>query len=811
MKLLPLILSLLITVGLIFILNNELKIGKANIPPLGNFLSPFSGFWQNTKVDDEFTNQQFDFDGLKDKVTVAFDERRVPHIFAQSMEDAYFVQGYVTARDRLWQMDISTRSSSGRLAEILGDKMLEFDKRQRRLGLLKAAEDVSAVWKSDKTALSKLEAYVNGVNRYINQLSPKDYPIEYKLLNYKPEPWSILKSAQFYKSMEQALTSREFDLENSNLLKAFGSETYEYLFPNRNPKEDPIIPKGTVWNTQNELPNLPTSDSIDLGFHEPVNGYESIERGADFIGSNNWVVAGSKTESGYPILCNDPHLQMTLPAIWYEVQINTPEVNCYGVSFTGVPGVVIGFNENIAWGTTNGGHDVKDWYKIKWVDTQKQSYLLDGKATPIETRIEEINVKGSGMVYDTVKYTHWGPVFEEGENSLYQDMAVRWISHDVENDMIWKTFWNFNSAKNHKDFIEATHYYKHPNQNFVFASKDGDIALKVSGQIPIKKENQGKFILDGSNRKNAWQGIIPSSQMPQSLNPEQGFLSSANQVSADETYPFPISGNFNHYRGRIINRKLDSMQNVTAVDMMNLQMNNESILAEELLPQLIKYLDKNELTPLQFGLLKILEDWNFSFEKDAIAPLLFEDWRLKFRDLMWDEMEALNKSNPIVYPSDWRTIEILETDPLNSFFDIQKTVEKEGPREIVTFAFLRMAESLETELGDKDYTWEDYRATDIDHMAKLPGFSRKNISTGGYKEAINAIQKTAGPSWRMVVELGEETKAWGVFPGGQSGNPASKFYDNSIEDWSNGNFYELFFMKNVNDNRQPILFKQEFK
>jgi len=781
MRFIPFFLSALITVGLIFLLNSEIKISGSSIPPLGNFLSPFSGFWQTTKGDAEFINQQFDFDGLKGEVTVAFDERRVPHIFAESLEDAYFVQGYVTARDRLWQMDISTRSSAGRLAEVLGDRMLDFDKRQRRMGLLKAAEEVSEVWKTDTEALGKLEAYVNGVNSYINQLSPKDYPIEFKLLNYKPELWSILKSAQFYKSMERALNSREYDLENSNLLKALGSDTYEYLYPNRNPKESPIIPVGTSWSSQNEIPVSPMMDSVDLGFHHPVEGYESIDRSPDFIGSNNWVVAGSKTESGYPILCNDPHLIMNLPAIWYEVQLNTPEVNCYGVSFTGVPGVVIGFNENIAWGTTNGGHDVKDWYKIKWVDAQKESYLLDGKATPIETRIEEIKVKGSGIVYDTVKYTTWGPVFEEGENSLYQDMAVRWISHEVEDDMIWKAFWNFNSAKNHEDFIAATNHYKHPNQNFIFASKNGDIALKVSGQIPIKKENQGKFILDGSNSKNAWNGMIPQPEMPQAFNPVQGFLSSANQVSADETYPYSLSGNFSQYRGRIINRKLDSMQNITPTQMMEMQMNNESILAEELLPQLIKYLDNSELTPIQLGLLKILEDWNFSFEKDAIAPFLFEDWRLKFRNLLWDEMGALNES------------------------------KKEGPKEVVTQSFLKMAEGFKTELDDKEYTWEDYRATDINHMAQLPGFSRKNISTGGYREAINAIQKTAGPSWRMVVALGEETKAWGVFPGGQSGNPASKFYDNAIEDWADGNFYELFFMKNADDNRQPILFKQEFK
>ena len=810
MKYLPFFISLFLTISLVFLLNNPISIGGKGVPALGNFFSPFSGFWQNTKADAYRKNESFDFSELKGKVKVIYDERMVPHIFADNHNDALFVQGFVTAQDRLWQMDISTRNASGRLAEVLGERLLERDKKTRRSGMGVGAEKMVESWKKRPESMAKLEAYVAGANAYISSLKPKDYPIEFKLMNYSPEPWSILKMAEFGMTMAQSLCSREDDLELSNMLQAFGPANFNYLFPEKNVKQSPIVPTDSLdWNFDIENTQPATEMNAPIGFSKPNKNYERREKSLDFLGSNNWAVAGTKTKSGNPILANDPHLQMRLPAIWYEIQLKTPLHNTYGVSFPGLPGIVIGFNENAAWGTTNGAQDVQDWYQIKWADDSKKTYLLDGKPTPVTERIEEIKIAGGAVVFDTVKYTVFGPITSESENSPYKDMALKWVAHEAGNDFVWGTFWNFNSSKNHDDFIEATNNYGSPNQNFIYADRTGDIGLKLSGSIPIRSGNS-KLIRDGSRSENNWQGFLTEAQMPQVKNPKRGFVSSANQNPVDAAYPFPTQGIYEHYRGRVLNRKLEQMSDITPKDMQLLQNDNYSILAEELTPLLLKNLDGKALNPIQIGLSEILKKWQYVFDKDEIAPMLFEEWRIQFKKLVWDEIEVLNAVMPTVYPNDWRLIEIMATDPLNEFFDKKSTPKRETIGEITTEAFIAMTDKLKGNLEDKNYTWSDYKSTDIMHMGFLPGFSRKNIDVGGYRKALNAIQNTAGPSWRMVVELGDEVKGWGIFPGGQSGHPASEFYDDMISDWADGKYAELFFMKDQKDTRKPTVFEYEF-
>lgn len=814
MQILKFISALLLTFLLLYFLDKPLNIKEKSIPPIARFFNPFSGFWQNAepagfKMPSKSIRNTF----LKGKVEVAFDERLVPHIFGENIADVLFVQGYITAQNRLWQMDISTRASGGRLAEILGESLLERDKLQRRKGLLLAAEKTTESWKKNEDAFKLIKAYVAGVNAYTQTLKPKDFPVEYKLLGYAPEPWSPLKTALFYKSMEETLNSKETDLEYSNALRHFGPEAFAILYPEWNPKQSPIIPEGTSWNfdtvalVRGEQKNTPAQDSA-TGYYELPFG----EKNPEFLGSNNWAVAAQKTRNGNPILCNDPHLRLSLPSIWYEVQLSTPDFNAYGVSFPGVPGIMIGFNEYVAFGSTNGGHDVLDWYKIKWADEAKKSYMLDGKATPVSERIETIFVKGKKEpVLDTVKYTVWGPVVSEEADAPYSGLAMHWIAHETGDDFIWKTFWDFNKAKNYDDFLAGTHAFGHPIQNFVFASIKKDIGLKVSGQLPLKRKEQGRLVEDGSNSDNAWYGYVPSEQMPQSYNPERGFVSSANQHSTAPDYPYYYNGWFNDYRGRYINRRLAEMDDITVEDMMALQNDNYSILAEEALPVLIKNLDTTRLNATQTGILKILKDWDYRFDAGKVAPAVFEEWLNNFSDLTWDEISDLKDSIKMITPDEWRTIDLAENDPLNVFFDIKKTSERESPADIATLAFVQALDSLKAGLADPTFNWARYKSTNIAHLARIEAFSKMGLNIGGYYEAINAVQKSSGPSWRMVVELTESgPKAWGVYPGGQSGNPASPFFDNFISHWSEGRYYELFFMKNSADTSHPVTTKWTF-
>ncbi|MEZ4948773.1 MAG: penicillin acylase family protein [Saprospiraceae bacterium] len=762
-----LLILILISLGILYLVNKSITIKGKQIPPLSSFFSPFTGFWQNappTKIDPSFTVKDLQ---LISPAQVSFDERMVPHIFAENLHDLFYIQGYFTAKDRLWQMDISTRASSGRLAEILGPDLIERDLKQRRNGLYWAAEKTVEYWKQDKSSFALIQAYVDGANKYIENLAPEDYPIEFKLLNYKPEPWSALKAAQFYKSMEETLNGKAFDIENQNIITALGLETYNYLFPEWNPNQSPVIPDtyDSISTQIRDTAKLKIPDDFNKNLGLNKRGQLNDETNADFLGSNNWAVAPQKTKSGSPILCNDPHLRLSLPSIWYEVQLVAPELNAYGVSFPGIPGIIIGFNQNSAWGSTNGSHDVRDWFSIKWTNKEKTTYRFNGEDIPVNLRIETIKVKGGEDIIDTVKYTNLGPVSTYEIQGEEVDLAMHWIANDTSGAFVWKTIWQFDKSKTLEDFDKAASFFGHPIQNFVFASTKGDIGLKVSGLIPIKSENNGNWIMDGTTDQEDWSGFVPDSLNPKSFNPTRGFVSSANQHSTYPNYPFYYSGHFNDYRGRYINRLLDSMNHITVEDMKSMQNNNYSILAEEALPTLLKHLDKTELNTTEAGLVSLLDSWNFEFNADNPVPAIFEAWMNTTMDLIWDEIATIERKGSARKPEIWRTLDLIENDPLNVFFDIRETPERETPQTIVTMAFRRAVSELSDKLDDTEFNWAEYKGTSINHLALIPAFSRQEIFTGGYRESINAVQKTAGPSWRMIVELSEQPKGNWHLPG----------------------------------------------
>ena len=385
------------------------------VPPMGKFLSPQHGFWQNAEATDHDFNADLKFPDLKGKAEVYFDERLVPHIFAENDEDLYFVQGYIHAKFRLFQMDLQTKAAEGRASEIAGAKAINYDKEQRRLGMKFAAENALKEMEKDPVAWQVFSAYTKGVNAYIHSLSKSEIPLEYKLLDFEPEEWTNLRTALLLKMMAKMLSSgTESDLGATNAKTIFTPEQLKMIYPEVNDSLVPIVPKGTLFDAPGIVPLEPYSaDSLYFKNKQTVAAREISKPDKD-NGSNNWVVAGSKTQSGSPILSNDPHLDLSLPSIWFEQQLVTPTSNSYGVSLPGSPFVIIGFNDSIAWGVTNAGRDVKDFYSIKFKDNTKKEYWYDGKWEPTKLRLEEIKVKGGATVYDTVAYTIYGPVmFDE--------------------------------------------------------------------------------------------------------------------------------------------------------------------------------------------------------------------------------------------------------------------------------------------------------------------------------------------------------------------------------------------------------------
>lgn len=783
------IISSILLLALIIALNTKF----GSIPPLGKFFDPDAGFWANAERSIP-NSYEFTFDGLTGEVSVTFDDRRVPHIFAENEHDLYFVQGYITARDRLFQMEMQTYDAAGRLSEKLGNRTLNRDISTRRLGLSYGAEQSNKGFLEDQKILNSLKAYSDGVNAYITSIDPQDYPIEYKILDFEPEEWSPSKTSLMLKNMTRILAAGSNDTRTSNTQLYFGDDFIEKFFNTQPVLNDPIINPAKNW----EFERIPVQAPDSIFKPRLAVELESFDR-PEGIGSNNWVVSGSKTKSGYPILANDPHLSLSLPSIWYEVQLHAPGLNTYGVSLQGVPGVIIGFNEHTAWGTTNTGADVMDWYEIQFKDETKQEYWHDDQWKPTTMRIEEIKVRGEETVIDTVFYTHHGPVTkmesqtnEESEPAYY---ALRWIAHDKSNDL--RNFYEFNRAKTYSDFEEAVKYWTAPAQNFVFATNEGDIGVNVSGKFPNKWKYQGRTVGDGTDPLYDWQGWIPSEQNPINKNPERGFVSSANQETAAPDYPYYLEDDHGPFeRGRRINDLLAEMDDITIDDFKKMQLDTYSYHAETILPSMIEWISKDQLTDQELKALEELENWDYFNDSNKIAPGIFRWWWWNMFDaILNDEYQSTDAS--LRWPSRDRLVEVIKAEPDFEFFDDIETEEIENREDITTQSFQETIVELTNAYGDmgEKWNWGILINNDINHIAFIPGFGKQNLYSSGNSESINAIRGTWGPSWRMVVELGPEVKGWGIYPGGSSGNPGSPNYDSMVEGWRNGELFELNFFK----------------
>lgn len=798
MRLLPFCFSALITVLLIFVLNRP--IGSKVPMPLGGFLSPQTGFWQNAEDTAFNYGADLELPLLKDKAQVYFDDRLVPHVFAQNDEDLYFVQGYLHAKFRLFQMDISTKVAEGRASEIAGEAAISFDKEQRRLGMKFAAENTMQVVEKDAEALARYTAYANGINAYINSLNSSNLPLEYKMLNLKPEAWTNLRTILLLKMMAKMLASgTEDDLENTNLKTVLTQQQFNMLYPQVPDSLAPIVPKNTIFPEPMNKYKLPANlDSAYFQNTKQIAAREQYPVDKD-NGSNNWVVAGSKTASGAPILCNDPHLELSLPSIWYEMQLSTPNSNAYGVSLPGAPFIIIGFNDSIAWGVTNSQRDVKDYYAIKYKDAQRKEYWFNNEWKSTQLRVEAIKVKGGETVYDTVAYTVFGPVMYD---AAYTDtvanqnaLAVRWTAHHTGDD--GSTFFKLNRSKNYDDYVNAIKTFECPGQNFVFASKTGDIALWQQGKFPDRWQGQGMYVMPGNDSSYMWQGFIPQLENPHAKNPERGFLESANQRAADASYPYFIPGTYLTPRGRAIEHFLSEMNGIDVKQMMQLQNNYFNIIARDLVPMLLAHTNEGALTKDAVKYLNKIREWDYDAGSNSIGQSIYYFWVDSLsKNIWWDELSKASTGVPM--PDEERLMELMKIDTtLMGFVDNVTTPEKETLNEHITSALNSAATVLaENEKAGK-LEWAKLKEPAIYHLLKqkLLPFARQHLNVGGSGNVINAIKKSHGPSWRMVVQLSETTEAYGVYPGGQSGNPGSKFYDNEVDAWAAGNYYPLWLMK----------------
>ncbi|HTJ14516.1 MAG TPA: penicillin acylase family protein [Dinghuibacter sp.] len=820
MRLWPFVASTLITGVLVVALDTSFK----PLPALGPFFDPQTGFWQNAEAGDMSYTMDLRFQELAGPVKVCLDDKLIPHIFAQNDRDAYFAQGYVQARFRLWQMDLQTRYAAGRLSELVGrysgghDLLNVVDRSFRRLGMVYAAEQAVKGMEADPATKAELDAYTEGVNAYIATLTQATLPLEYKLLDYQPEQWTNLKTALLLKYMSFNLAGGEEDFPMTNARNFFSPSDFNLLYPGTQDSIDPIVPVGTQLYGKNDTPGikLKIPAHLDSGYlmtkFGPLAaaGQPGVWQGAAAAipdpdnGSNNWAVSGAKTRSGWPILCNDPHLGLNLPSVWYEMQIQTPDMNVYGVALPGAPGIIIGFNDSCAFGFTNAERDVRDYYQVEFKDYTRKEYKFNGDWLPTTFRIEDIKVKGEPDFYDTVAYTVWGPVMYE---PAYPDplrsggfYAVRWTAHDVSNELL--AFNQLDHAHNYNDYLAAIRNLQTPGQNCVFASRDGDIAIWDQGSFPAKWKRQGDFVMPGTDSAFAWQGMVPQAENPHMINPARGFVSSANQVPVDpKAYPYYLGRHYPPYRGMEINRRLAAMSDITPADMMALQVDNYDLFAEMARPIFLKYIDTASMEPDERSYYDQVRDWDLRNDPKEKAPSVFHTWWDMLKsNIVSDELSQSPLPLPEVY--DGSLLEALLRDSSYKFVDDIHTPQTETLRQEVNLAWKKIYPTLEQDDTNNTLTWATFKDTHVDHLMRIPALGDLHLPIGGGTYSINAARSDHGPSWRMVVELGAPIKAFGIYPGGQSGNPGSRYYDDLVQDWAHG-LYDTLWVMQPGDAKDP--------
>ncbi|MGQ9863259.1 MAG: penicillin acylase family protein [Bacteroidia bacterium] len=761
----------------------EFALGRrwGDIPPLGKFFSPYIGFWQNAEPPHIQPLRHLRIPQIEDSVVVIWDTRWIPHLYARKELDLYRVQGYLQAYLRLWQMEMQSNAAAGCLSKYLGERTLEFDRAMRRLGMPVAAQRALQEIQKDSLSRTILEAFTQGVNAYIRSLSYKNLPLEYKLLDYEPESWSPLRSAYLIKYMAYDLSVRAPDKYLTRMLQRYTPKTLDSLYPSHLPISRPTLdPK--PW-TVLAPPPMPPETLYSTRYL--MDSLWTMENDPEWLGSNNWAVDGKRTASGYPLLANDPHLRLTLPSIWLEMHLEAPGLSTYGVSLLGAPGIIIGYNRCAAWGVTNVGPDAWDFYHLTYADPGRKKYRYADTILDVSFRIETLYVRGKGILYDTVAYTHWGPVpYRKGETiplplrgkgrEVPVDCAARWLGAEPSNELL--TFYFLNRACGIEDLKNALRHFGSPAQNFAYADTLGNIALWAAGKYPRKWKDQGKYVLDAANPMHHWQGWLSLEEAPHEINPLRHFVSSANTVPADTSYPFYLGWYFAlPERATRIYDRLSQLTHATVDSLRHLQLDTYRPPAAWVLPKLLQLID----SPLD-TFSRALQKWDYTYRSQSIAPSLYQKWFRAIHEAIWadDVPERL---------PEWDvTYHLVLHAPNWHWVDNRRTPQKETLTDIVRQSWEKVTQWA-SRINPDSLQWAYQRNMYIRHLGSIPGMGHRHlIRADGSGDVICAIGSTSGPSWRMVVDLTPPVKGYGIYPGGQSGNPGSFHYEDFIDSWEKG-------------------------
>lgn len=773
-----------------------------SLPPLGSFFSPSEGFWQNADPVQSPSAEELNLP-VSEQVEIIYDQHAIPHIFANNLSDALYALGYLHASDRLFQMDFTSRAASGQIAEILGEQALDYDLEMRKKGMSVMIENIASKWQGDAEVQNHLNPYLEGANQYIQSMSKRNIPIEFKLIDYNPTPWTKEKIASIIAYLNHELTFRHQDIQASLTRDKIGRDDFEILFPQRHDDIPPVIPNG--WFTENFETRTDINQDIGMSeeFHsgqEPwsFSGNDLFSLPNLLNGSNNWAVGPGKTKDGSTIVSNDTHLPLTLPSIWYECHIVTPDHNFYGYSIPGIPAIFIGMTETIALATTNVGCDYVDWYRIQWTNREYESYTVDGERKEVQWRVEDIHIRNKPTHSDSIPYTVFGPApFTQNEEHPLRDFAMHWLAREPKGDLM-KSLTQILETRDFDQFIEISKYLSDPPQNLVYGDHSGNIGLRITGSLPVRKDKaDGKFLKDGSTYDSLFNQSIPFEELPTTFNPSSGFVASANQISTGTDYPYFNVGTYSLDRGTYLYNALEKMENIGIEEMKNLQTDPTSQKAIEMLEVLLPLLNTDQLSEKELDLRNQLLKWDCRFTHNSMLSVLFKKWEKEFLTLTWDEFQnsdSTHRFNKLLKPNWKTTIHLTRSKPDNPYFNIVATEQKESVVDIVVLSYKNAVDSyLKWEEEHPDKKWAHYRGSSIPHLTRIDAFGLPLLEGNGTGSALNSIKETHGPSMRMIAQFTDEERLfYSALPGGTSGNPGSKYYDHRLDDYQNGQYLKTY-------------------
>lgn len=736
--------------------------------------------------------------GLRDRAEVIYDANGIPHIRASTVEDAYFVLGFVHARDRLFQMDFVRRLGSGTLSEVIGERALPLDRMARTLGIQRSAERILAGLPRDAVAV--LEAYRAGINAWLATRSGA-LPPEFVLLGYEPKPWS---SADLLMRSRLTVASLVWNWKEEALRGALAARLSPAQFADLFPEEDGGVPPtvNEVWNNSKDAENMFAAllDAV------PREEWKAAPA------SNAWAVGGGRTASGLPLLASDPHLRLDAPTLWYLAHMEAPGLSLTGATLPGTPVFVLGHNGAIAWAGTSTGSDVQDFFIERISKNNPDHYDTPEGSRPFEVRIETIAVKGQQPRELTVRETRHGPVVSDLAPGFVDDMEHRRVialSSTLlrDDDMTFLAFVRLNRARNWHDFRAAMKYLHSPQQNMTYADVEGNIGFLASGRVPIRRSGDGWIPWSGWTGERDWVGFVPFEELPSTLNPRSEIVVNANHRIVSRDFPWFLARRWSpHYRAARIHEHIEQETPRTLGTETALQHDEFSGAADAVVPLLLELVASDRLDEKLKRALASIRHWDRRMSRDSAAPLIFTAWLGETnRGLYADELGEFFEHFFDLRPR--TVVHMLKNRRM--WCDNVDTPGREDCRAIVNKALSRALDLLERMYGEdmENWQWGNAHQAIFGHIifGRIPvlkSLADIRIDTGGGSFTVNRGRHTIsdpdqpfasvhGSAYRAVYDLADLSKSLFSVGAGPSGNFLSWRYDNLTRSWRDGVYVRI--------------------